>query len=116
MHNNITTRSIGPNLYWNNVFSFLKIFIDIDICCPTAKANFEFCRESEFAYSNIATDSNRTLVYIFYPMDLKFLVELSSKFVTALFADELSLQLSFHSANHTGNVVAAAKEIGIKVG
>lgn len=49
-------------------------------------------------------------------MDLKSLVELSSKFVAALFADELSLQLSFHSAYHTGNVVIAAKEIGIKVG
>ena len=49
-------------------------------------------------------------------MDLKSLVELSSKFVTALFADELSVQLSFHSAYHTGNVVIAAQEIGIKVG
>ncbi|RZM26599.1 MAG: HD domain-containing protein [Pedobacter sp.] len=48
-------------------------------------------------------------------MDLKFLVELSSKFVTTLF-DELSLQLSFHSAHHTGNVVIAAQEIGAKVG
>lgn len=49
-------------------------------------------------------------------MDLKFLVELSSKFVTTLFVDELNLQLSFHSAYHTGNVVIAAQEIGIKVG
>ena len=49
-------------------------------------------------------------------MDLKYLVELSSKFVTALFADELSLQLSFHSAYHTGNVVIAAKEIGVNIG
>ncbi|MDQ8053319.1 MAG: HD domain-containing protein [Pedobacter sp.] len=49
-------------------------------------------------------------------MDLKFLVELSSKFVTALFADELSLQLSFHSAYHTGNVVIAAQEIGLNIG
>ncbi|TKB98455.1 HD domain-containing protein [Pedobacter cryotolerans] len=92
------------------------MFIGIDIYWPTAKANFEFWRESELACSNIATDSNRTLVYIFYPMELKFLVELSSKFVTTLFADELSLQLSFHSAHHTGNVVIAAQEIGVKVG
>ncbi|RZL98319.1 MAG: HD domain-containing protein [Pedobacter sp.] len=54
-------------------------------------------------------------MYIFYPMDLKLLVELSSKFVTTLF-DELSLQLSFHSADHTVNVVIAAQEIGVNVG
>jgi uncharacterized protein len=46
-------------------------------------------------------------------MDLKLLVEHASKFVTALFADELNLQLSFHSATHTGNVVIATQEIGL---
>lgn len=49
-------------------------------------------------------------------MDLKSLVELSSKFVNSLFADELSLQLSFHSTYHTQNVVIAAQEIGVNVG
>lgn len=54
-------------------------------------------------------------LYISYCMDLKPFVELSSKFVTALFAEELSVQLSFHSAHHTGNVVRAVEEIGLNV-
>lgn len=49
-------------------------------------------------------------------MDLKLLVELSSRFVTKLFAEELSLQLRFHSTYHTSNVVLAAQEIGIREG
>lgn len=49
-------------------------------------------------------------------MKLDTLVELSSRFVTSLFASELSLQLSFHSARHTGNVVLAAREIGLNTG
>lgn len=46
-------------------------------------------------------------------MDLNHIVSLSSGFVTRLFANELSLQLSFHSAYHTENVVTAAYEIGL---
>ncbi|WP_158542185.1 HD domain-containing protein [Pedobacter chinensis] len=49
-------------------------------------------------------------------MDLNHIVELSSRFVTDLFAEELSVQLSFHSAYHTGNVVIAAEEIGLNAG
>jgi predicted metal-dependent HD superfamily phosphohydrolase len=49
-------------------------------------------------------------------MNLNHLVELSSKFVTVLFANELSSQLGFHTAHHTGNVVIAAQEIGIQEG
>ena len=49
-------------------------------------------------------------------MNLNNLVDLSSRFVTTLFADELSEQLCFHSAFHTGNVVIAAREIGLQAG
>lgn len=49
-------------------------------------------------------------------MDLNAIVDLSSRFVTKLFADELNLQLRFHSAYHTGNVVIASQEIGLNAG
>ncbi len=49
-------------------------------------------------------------------MDFNPLVDLSREFVTTLFSNELSLQLSFHSADHTANVVIAAQEIGIQAG
>ncbi|MBC7615754.1 MAG: HD domain-containing protein [Pedobacter sp.] len=49
-------------------------------------------------------------------MNLNHLVDLSSRFVAALFANELSEKLSFHSAHHTQNVVIATKEIGIHAG
>lgn len=117
MHNNITPRSTGPNLYWNKVFNFLKVFIGADIYFgrrPRLLLNSE--ENLNLSAPTLLQILNVLLCTFLYLMDLKSLVELSSKFVTALFADELSLQLSFHSANHTGNVVIAAKEIGIKIG
>lgn len=49
-------------------------------------------------------------------MEINHIVNLTSRYVTNLFATELSTQLSFHSAQHTQNVVIASQEIGIKAG
>lgn len=49
-------------------------------------------------------------------MDLDHLIDLSGDYVTELFKKKLNTSLSFHTIDHTRNVVSASHEIGIHAG